>query len=199
MNKLTIMCAAILVLAVGSAQADVGVWTFDELPLAYGSNNPIPSGYGGLSWSNMYYLRPAEYSPISGYMAGMVSSPHVAFNAYANPALVSDSGPFDFGGCYLTGAWRDGLNIKVDGYLGANLLYTQTVVVNSTAPTWCAFNYSGIDRLNFSSFGGVENPNYGGSGAHFAMDNFTIVPVPGAVLLGLLGLSAAGIKLRKFA
>lgn len=28
--------------------------------------------------------------------------------------------------------------------------------------------------------------------------NFTVVPVPGAVLLGFLGLSAAGIKLRKF-
>lgn len=28
---------------------------------------------------------------------------------------------------------------------------------------------------------------------------FTVVPVPGAILLGILGLSAAGIKLRKFA
>jgi len=33
----------------------------------------------------------------------------------------------------------------------------------------------------------------------FAQDQFVRVPVPGAVLLGLLGLSAAGLKLRKFA
>jgi hypothetical protein len=35
----------------------------------------------------------------------------------------------------------------------------------------------------------------------FEFDNLAVgtVPVPGAVLLGLLGLSAAGIKLRKFA
>ena len=34
----------------------------------------------------------------------------------------------------------------------------------------------------------------------FELDNLTVaVPVPGAVLLGILGLSAAGIKLRKFA
>lgn len=35
----------------------------------------------------------------------------------------------------------------------------------------------------------------------WALDNleYTVVPVPGAVLLGILGLGAAGIKLRKFA
>lgn len=32
-----------------------------------------------------------------------------------------------------------------------------------------------------------------------ALDNVSVVPVPGAVLLGILGLSAAGVKLRKFA
>ncbi|MFC1634010.1 hypothetical protein ACFL5Z_04150 [Planctomycetota bacterium] len=43
------------------------------------------------------------------------------------------------------------------------------------------------------------------SGNYWLIDNITtdasdiVVPVPGAVLLGLLGLSAAGIKLRKFA
>ncbi len=31
------------------------------------------------------------------------------------------------------------------------------------------------------------------------MESVTPVPVPGAVLLGMLGLSAAGIKLRKYA
>ena len=35
----------------------------------------------------------------------------------------------------------------------------------------------------------------------WALDNleYTVVPVPGAVLLGILGLSAVGVKLRKFA
>jgi hypothetical protein len=30
-------------------------------------------------------------------------------------------------------------------------------------------------------------------------DNISFVPVPGAVLLGMLGLGVAGVKLRKFA
>ncbi len=41
---------------------------------------------------------------------------------------------------------------------------------------------------------------YSGSGAHnFGIDNLMVtpVPVPGAVLLGMLGLSVAGVKLRK--
>ena len=190
--------AAVLILAAVNAQADVGVWTFDELPPVTWSNNPIPNGYGGFTWDNMYYLDPVNYNPNSGYMAGMVSQPHVAFNAWGDAAAVSD-GIFSFGGCYLTGAWNDGLNIQVDGYLGGSLIYSQTVVVSSTAPTWFDFNYYGIDRLEFSSWGGTPNPDYIDiPGYHFAMDNFTVVPVPGAVLLGILGLSAVGIKLRKY-
>jgi hypothetical protein len=191
-----ICAAAVLILAAGSAQADIGVWTFDELSTPPGEANPIPNGYGGFNWENMYYLDPVAAYPVSGYMNGMVSQPHVAFNAYARAAAVSD-GIFDFGGAALTGAWNDGLNIQVDGLLGGNLIYSQTVQVDTSGPTWFDFNYYGIDRLEFSSWGGV-NHGYPGSGTHFAMDNFTIVPIPGAVLLGILGLSVAGVKLRKF-
>ena len=189
----------VLILTTGSLQADIGVWTFDELPPIVGSYDPIPDGYGGFTWENMYYLDPVYYNTNSGYMAGMVSQPYVAFNAAAGAAAVSD-GIFSFGGAYLTGAWNDDLNIQVNGYLDGSLKYSQTVVVSSTAPTWFDFNYYGIDKLGFSSWGGTPNPNYTtGAGAHFVMDNFTIVPIPGAVLLGILGVSAVGIKLRKFA
>ena len=197
MRRLTLICnVAVLVLAAGSAQADIGVWTFDELS---GSGSPVPNGYGGFNWSNMYYLNPAgSVYAGSGYRNGMVSSPNVAYNAYGSAAAVSD-GVFDFAGAYLTAAWRDGLNITVNGYSGTTLLYTQTVTVNHTGPNWFSFNYYGIDKLEFSSSGGTEVPGLQGSGSHFAMDDFTVVPVPGAVALGILGLGAVGVKLRKFA
>ena len=38
-----------------------------------------------------------------------------------------------------------------------------------------------------------------GSGYGPVLDDVSVVPIPGAILLGLLGLSVAGIKLRKFA
>lgn len=191
MKRLITICVVVILGVAGTANANIGVWTFDELP---GTLTPIPNGYGGFTWTNMYYLNATiEVHSLVGYGAGMVSSPNVAYNVWADPAVVSDSA-FDFGGAYLTGAWNDDLNIQVEGYLGANLLYTQTVVVSSTAPTWFDFNYYGIDKLNFSSWGGTPNPDYSqyGEGAHFAMDNFTAIPVPGAVLLGTIGVGLVG-------
>jgi hypothetical protein len=47
---------------------------------------------------------------------------------------------------------------------------------------------------------GVRCSTIGDHGwAHLNIDLANPVPVPGAVLLGILGLSAVGIKLRKFA
>jgi hypothetical protein len=36
-------------------------------------------------------------------------------------------------------------------------------------------------------------------GVEIETSTLTVVPVPGAILLGILGLSVAGVKLRKFA
>jgi hypothetical protein len=123
----------------------------------------------------------------------MVSQPNVAYNAWANPAIVSN-GLFDFNGAYLAGAWNEGLNVTVEGYLGANLLYTQTVVVSYYYPTWFNFNYVGIDKLVFSSFGGYDAGSPQGEGTHFAMDNFTytVIPAPGAIALGSIGVAFVG-------
>ena len=202
MKKLIMICAlSALILTAGSAQADIGVHTFDEIG---GNGGPMPNGYGGFnwkigSWTEWYYLNaPAFGIKPSGYLNGMVSSPNVAYSQGLKASTIS-GGLFDFGGAYLTAAWRDGLNIKVDGYLGATQLYTQTVIVNTTGPTWFDFNYYGIDKLEFLSSGGTQNPDLNGQGFHFAMDNFTVVPAPAAALLGMLGLSVAAIKLRRIA
>ena len=61
-----------------------------------------------------------------------------------------------------------------------------------------------LDLANITDIGfrirgnmiGQTNSDYPSSGDAF---HVSVVPVPGAVLLGILGLSAAGIKLRKFA
>lgn len=102
---------------------------------------------------------------------------------YANPALLSDS-VFNFNGAYLTSAWTDAMGVRVEGYLGGSLLYDTTVSVVNTGPTWYTFNYVGVDTLRFSSV----------AGAHFAMDNFTytVIPAPGAILLGSIGVGLVG-------
>lgn len=192
------MTGAIIIapLALGTvAPAQAIVLTFDDLPSTF---DPIPNGYGGLNWDKFYYLDSSNYVIPSGYFNGTVSPNNVAYNAFANPARVrSPRGTFDFEGAYLTGAWNNGLNITVDGYHNSTLLYSQTVTVDTTSPTWFTFNYDGINFLRFTSFGGI-NAGYGGGGAHFAMDNFTVdnftvVPEP-FTLLGVgtaLGFGAA--------
>ena len=59
------------------------------------------------------------------------------------------------------------------------------------------FSPSAFDAIRITSFGG---DGYPGTSAPYAfeLDNLA-VPVPGAVLLGILGLSVAGVKLRKYA
>ena len=80
--------------------------TFDDL---VGSENQIPSSYQGFTWNYyFYYLNAPNYSLPSGYKAGMVSPPNVAFNACANDASVSRTSPFEFNGAYFTAAWNDG-------------------------------------------------------------------------------------------
>lgn len=191
---ITALFASALTLGAASA-AQATVLTFDELG---GSTTPIPNGYGGLGWSNMNYLDAAGYqSTPNGYLYGMVSANNVAYNAYGNMAVTSGS-LFDFNGAYFTGAWNNGLNINLLGYNNSVLLYNQTIVVSSNAPTWFQLDYMGINELRFISYGGVW-AGYSGSGYQFAMDNFTFnepqqpvaTPEPGTIALvgaGLVGL-----------
>ena len=90
--------------------------------------------------------------------------------------------------------FNDGLdNDVVDVYVNGGLLYT--------GPSWESY-YTGyaesVDRLSFDTY---LNTSFLGGGLY--IDNVLIddivVPIPGAVLLGILGLGAAGFKLRKSA
>ncbi len=150
--------------------------TFDNLPppspsSAFGETAPIPNGYGGLNWSNFFYLDSSDF-PNSGYANGMVSTPYVAFNESGESASVSGT-TFNFIGADLTAAWNNGLSITVDGYDNGALVDQKTVVVNTTAPTWFEFDFNGVTDVVFSSSGGT-NAGYNGLGTEFVMADFTI-------------------------
>ena len=174
-----------LFLAFGAATTAQAVTvTFDDLPESVSPTEfTVPNGYGGLNWSNFYYVDVNSISN-SGYANGMVSPTNVAYNGFGDPAFASDS-RFTLNSAYFTGAWNDGLDIHVVGSLGGVTVYTTDFLVNSTSPTLYTFNWAGLDNVAFSSSGGTDH-GYGGSGTQFAMDNLRInepVPEPSTLLL----------------
>ena len=183
------LCSSLLLSLLIASSANAITLTFEGITTTEGYVNPVPNGYGNLNWTNFYVVNGQDpFYVNTGYGAGTVSGQHVAYN-YASQQATTAGSPFDFNSVYLTAAWNTGLNIRVRGLNSGNLLYDNTVVVNPDAPTLFNFNYLGIDRLIFDSFGGV-----GPGGTQFAMDDMTInaIPEPGTGLLvigGLLGLA----------
>ena len=168
-SPISLLMVGVLLLLVRTPRAGAGVATFDDVTT--GELATIPDGYHGFDWDSFGALAGARQHPGSGYENGAVSGEYVAFNQYAEVATASD-GTFDFSGAYLTAAWNNGLSIQVDGYMAGSPTRTRTVVVDTTGPTWFQFDFLGIDELKFASSGGI-NAGLGGSGKHFAMDNFT--------------------------
>ncbi|EHC12860.1 PEP-CTERM sorting domain-containing protein [Fischerella thermalis CCMEE 5273] len=184
-------------------QAQAVTITFDDLP---GSQNPIANGYAGLNWENFYYLNTTSFTP-SGYVNGTVSPENVAYNGFEKTVAISTVDDiFDFNSAYLTAAWNENLTVLVEGFIGGESgqrKYSQTVLLNTQAPTLFRFDFLGIDYLRFTSSGG-NNAGYNGKGTHFAMDNFSFnkktKPVPEPItIFGSLAAGGMGLALhRKF-
>jgi len=184
---------------------------FDDISTSYISSGkvieatlaPVTNGYQGLCWNNFGVVNvPLQTSlyATNGYTYGMVSPPNVAFNSGGTPAEIDlPGGSFNFLSVYLTGAWNSNLNIEVQGFNGANLLYDETVVASATNSTLFVFNYLDIDCLTFNSSVGQNAGFLSGPGEQFAMDNmsFEFVPEPSTVLLTAFGVVVFGALLKR--
>jgi len=163
---------------------------------------PMPSGYGGLNWENMRVVR-GEFVPDSGYERGVVSASNVAVNPQGNPASFSlASGTFDLTSFHATAAWSEGLEATFTGFLGAVQVYQHNVLLSTLSPTLIELNWSGINRVEFSGTGGVDDPGDGGTGPHIVLDNlmFADLPVsqvPEAGTAWLLGVGLIGLLWRR--
>ena len=160
------------------ATATANVITFEDVPgaLLGQTLGTIPDGYKGFAWSSFGFMDGAALNPGSGYEFGTVSGSYIAFNEFADVATVNDS-LFTFEEVWLTAAWNDGLSITIEGLQLGNTLFSTTVQVDHFFPVLFQFDWIGINELQFTSSGGI-NAGLGGSGAHFAMDDFTFTPLP---------------------
>jgi hypothetical protein len=164
--------------------------TFDDLDPFYSQEVPI-SDYAGLTWKNFYSMNvSARYagSYATGYVAGMVSAPFVAYNSNGDVAEFSADTPFTFVSASLAAAWLDGLEITVEGYLDSTLVESRIVKVSPTASQLLTFDYKGVNRVVFTPSGGAPLKGFSGSGTFFVMDNVEIAyddPEPTSITIDI--------------
>ena len=186
-----------LALAAMSTIATAEVITFDDITLR-DKFEAVANGYHGFNWDNFYVTKGSD-APGTGYESGVVSTPNVAFNWYANPASFSSTSAFTLNSGYFAGAWNDGLTIHVTG-VGATT-FVKDFVVNTGSVTKVEFNWTGLTSVTFESSGGTPHPGLSGAGVHFAMDNLSVNAVPEpetyAMLLAGLGVMGAVARRRK--
>jgi len=192
MKKVLAFGICVLSLALVCAPASATVDRFDDITTEPEAG--ITDGYAGFDWHNFWVLDATHFaSNPSGYLNGLVSPDYVAFNAWGEPAEFSGAA-FNFTGAYLTSAWRDGLNVQIEGYRLGTLIYSDVVVVNTSGPLWFQADYLNVDTIRFVSSGGTHHYGVHGDGTQFALDNLTTVaiPAPGAILLVGIGTTLTG-------
>jgi hypothetical protein len=154
-------------LSAARAESSPRLITFDDLP----SESPgegwarIPTGYGGLQWTNFGVLDGTAQKGSEGYFLGTVSRKNVAFNLNGDPASISRSAPFTLKSAYITEAFLNHMQLRVQGFLGTTLRYDNVYGPSASAPTLFSFNYVGVDRVIFTSL----------NDSQFAMDNLLVV------------------------
>ena len=183
------------------AIAQAQLINFDDLS---GCGTPVSNGYQGFNWSNFNVLDGTNRgcTPVSGYANGVVSSPMVAYNAFAALATVSSANPFTFNSVYLTAAWNDGMTVTVNGYDASNnVIDNMSFLLSTAGPTNKVFNWTGVYSVDFVGSGGV-NHGYSGGGTHIVFDNMVmnnaqVTPEPATLVLLATGLAGIGGIVRR--
>ena len=200
MKKINLLLLFLALPCLNINAAHSSVLTFDDVTTD--TWDAIPNGYGGLNWTNFWVIAPHLDSSLdgsSGWQNGLFSGDFLAYNQAGAPAEVSSGTAFDFVGVNMNAAYRDGLLVTATGLRNGTPLFQETIEVNTDLAQYFAFNFIGIDTLQFVSQGGIAPEAW--DGTHFNIDNFAYnaapVPVPAAVwlfgssIIGFAGLCAA--------
>jgi hypothetical protein len=207
----TAFAALLLCQAVFSTAA---VINFDDIDASGGdvsldSLNP----YQGFTWTNF-----SAYTNVPGFPGfnnGIVSPANAAYSGgeLFGPAITPVIGrieadhAFDFVSAYLGSGYYDNLHLTVQGRLNGALLYTKTLALDTAAPLFTNFSFTGVNELDF--FAGTTafttDPFQCGTVncTQFTLDNLTFTPAsttpppnplpePSTLaLIGLAGIAAA--------
>ena len=172
-------------LAAAPAQAQTRTENFDGFTCSSAvTGTAIPANTGGLTWTNFLCLNGSGYGTATdnGYRPATRSAPNVIlrYPGYVNEVTRFGGGVFTLNSAYLTAAWNDGLQVRVEAFRSGASVQVLTFTPSASAAT--LVNFTGmvnVDRVVFSASGGRQHPGYQGGGGgweHFALDdvNYTL-------------------------
>ena len=183
--RTALLACGLSLLAAGPIQAQTMTENFDGLTCSSANTaSPVPANTGGLTWTNFLCLNSSGYgTPTNnGYRPATRSQPNVILGApsVVNQVTRSGGGVFTLNSAYLTAAWNDGLQVRVEAFRSGARVQVLTFTPSASAAT--LVNFTGmvnVDRVVFSASGGRQHPGYQGGGGgweHFALDdvNYTL-------------------------
>src|SRR5690554_3078369 len=129
-NRRAAATALPLLLCAGLAAGPAHTLTisFDDLPgCEVGTGPAVPNGYQGFNWSSFYCLHPALSYAGTGYDNGTVSAPSVAYSGFGGSAeFEMPDGTFTLNSVFLTAAWNNGLNVRIQAFAAGDPIYDET-------------------------------------------------------------------------
>ncbi|WP_203310514.1 PEPxxWA-CTERM sorting domain-containing protein [Sphingomonas beigongshangi] len=183
------LAAAVVALLSTAGPASAEVLTFDNLR----SSVPVPNGYGGLNWSNVYVFDTIN-TPQGGYSSALVSSRNVAYNAFGTVASFSSTNPFTLNSAYFGSPLQPSQQVLFIGYVADVPTYSAIVSAINSSPTFYSFNWSDLSKVTFVDLANYPLP--------VAFDNLSVnvagaVPEPATWALMILGMGAIGFAMRR--
>ena len=148
--------------------------TFDDITNS--TDTPgfeIPNGYNGLNWGNAQVLDgDTFFNPSTGYKAGLVSHPYLAFDPWAGDISISsvNGSTFAINSFYSCAVWYDGyVTLNITGSKSGAVLYTKSLLLSMANKTLIELNWSNIDSVLLSSTCEICCND-----KHFTMDNLSV-------------------------
>lgn len=192
MKTRSLTAAAIVCGIFSGWPAGATVLTFDDLPAS-----TILSTYGGLTWGQDQFqvLNASSVNPLIAN--GLVSAPNLA-QVQSGAGAISSPASFTLSSLYISSPFMIGASITFQGFNGINLVDSYSTSF-SNAATLVTLNWSGIDSVTITSFGGTPDP----SATRFADNRFELddviinaTPIPSALPLFAGGLGLIGLLAR---
>ncbi len=146
--------------------------TFDDITNSTTAGASVPNGYHGLNWGNFAVMDgDTFFNPGTGYKAGLVSHPYLAFDPWAGDMNIAyPNRTFTVNSFYSCAVWYDNdVTLTVTGSKSGTVLYTKSYLLSSVNKTFAELNWSGVDDVHLSSSCRICCND-----KHFTMDNLSV-------------------------